>query len=216
VTATLDTVDIDENDAVRDGGGMYTGNNSTARIGYGGMLYNTAGSDGGAMYNAPGSSINISGGSTISRNQASVGGGVYNDSATFILAQKQINQNKATTGAGGGMYADGTSVLNLVNLGMYANESALNGGGPLQERFHACGDLPCTIKRECVWWPRRRHLQYGITMVVSATIVVDNVAPSGGSGIQGDSPVQIAYNITGPTLWWHGQRGFVQRQSAVS
>jgi uncharacterized repeat protein (TIGR02543 family) len=128
---------ITGNDAVVDGGGVYS--QGKFIMNGGDISGNTAASNGGGIYSRYSSELTINNG-TISGNHARIGGGVWigptnSGFSKFTMNGGTISGNTATaTGNyGGGVYADGgTDTGRRVEFTMNAPQSSISGNTPTQ------------------------------------------------------------------------------------
>jgi uncharacterized repeat protein (TIGR01451 family) len=195
VTSTQDALLVFGNQALAGhGGGEYVGPGCVVDDLNGGMSFNVAGGDGGGMYIGAGSEVEVGGGLAFDYNQADNGGGVYIAGASFTLAQKRLNHNDATSGYGGGIYAGGSSTLDMTNLGLFSNSAQLDGGGLYHVGIGSAELYHATIRANGAEGRGGGVYHAASSMVVSATIVASNTAPSG-AGIYGASNVNYAYGL---------------------
>lgn len=116
------------------GGGIFLGSNTTARIIHSSVSDNTASASGGGIYQASDSSATIFG-SRLTGNTANGlllldlgGGGIFVDGdATASIGASVLSDNSATLGLGGGIHVDG--ILDLVNTQLLGNSALAAGGG---------------------------------------------------------------------------------------
>jgi len=193
-TVTLRYLDITEGSA-DDGGGLYVGSNSNARLEFVDVNDNVATNNGGGLYLASNSETFITGGAPIYDNQAADGGGVYvADGAILEVVNKQFNGNTATN-LGGGMMITGTADVHLVNPGFYGNQAS-SGGAIYRDSTGNTTIYHGTINSNVAGGNGGGLYNVGSSMVVSATIVTSNTATIGtGSGIYAAAQVNVPYNV---------------------
>ena len=141
------TIQIEENTALNNGGGLYitqsaptAGSNGTTKIESGNVTNNTATNFGGGIYHTgPNGTCNVSGNGTISNNTAANGGGIYIDDGSelsvtggIITDNHAIGSSDAATakeakcGVGGGIYVNtGEFSMSGDNIGLHSNVASV-------------------------------------------------------------------------------------------
>ena len=122
------SVTIIANDAVRDGGGMYTRDGCVVKLHGFNSYENNSAEDTGGGISAFRSSFILSGNNTFAENKAVTGGGFYAFSSTVIFSGENDFIANSAISRGGGVAAT-HSTLNWNGLATVKNNSALNGGG---------------------------------------------------------------------------------------
>ena len=122
------SVTIIANDAVRDGGGMYTRDGCVVKLHGFNSYENNSAEDTGGGISAFRSSFIFSGNNTFAENKAVTGGGFYAFSSTVIFPGENDFIANSAISRGGGVAAT-HSTLNLNGLATVKNNSALSGGG---------------------------------------------------------------------------------------
>ena len=122
------SVTIIANDAVRDGGGMYTRDGCVVKLHGFNSYENNSAEDTGGGISAFRSSFIFSGNNTFTDNKAVTGGGFYASNSTVIFPGKNNFIANSAISHGGGVAAT-RSTLHLNGLATVKNNSALSGGG---------------------------------------------------------------------------------------
>ena len=122
------SVTIIANDAVRDGGGMYTRDGCVVKLHGFNSYENNSAEDTGGGISAFRSSFNFSGHNTFTGNKAVTGGGFYAFNSSMIFPGENDFIANSAISHGGGVAAT-RSTLNWNGLATVKNNSALSGGG---------------------------------------------------------------------------------------
>ena len=122
------SVTIIANNAVRDGGGMYTRDGCVVKLHGFNSYENNSAEDTGGGISAFRSSFNFSGHNTFTANRAVTGGGFYAFDSTVIFPGENDFIANSAISHGGGVAAT-RSTLHLNGLATVKNNSALGGGG---------------------------------------------------------------------------------------
>ncbi|MFP4344484.1 MAG: choice-of-anchor Q domain-containing protein [Anaerolineales bacterium] len=191
-TLWLDQVTIVENQAVR-GGGLYVKSGGSVRLGVVEVLSNTA-SYGAGLYNL-GTTEVVSPTSFLYNAAGAAGGGLYNGGGGLMtLNRSTVMSNTAVNGAG--LYNAASGDLTFYNTLVVSNTAATSGGG----LYNLSPDLEA---RHDTFYANEAGSQGGgiyhnassSGALVNSTILMANVAPSGGGGgIYSNNTLAFDYN----------------------
>ena len=191
----LNNVEVSNNRAIGDGGGLWNQTGALLRIDNSSINNNSASEFGGGIYNNGGRLTVV--GSSISRNNAGGGGGVFSTDGLVLFFDTDIDANFATTSdsdggrAGGGIAVTGGYTL-LDNSRVTRNDSLFGNGGGL----HIGGSGNTVVVRDSIFSENEAGAvgtgqggaiwnQLGNTLILQgATEISDNVSLSErGNGI---------------------------------
>jgi len=135
--ATLDNVELRDNDATNHGAGIYNdGHLDGTGITF---VENVAGLNGGGMWNGPDGEAFLYD-AWFTNNNASTGGGVFNQGLTHLY-RSGVNNNTAFGGLGGGAYNDVPGALFLQNTTVSSNMIVAPPGLPGGSGVFNIGDM---------------------------------------------------------------------------
>ena len=135
--ATLNNVELRDNEAAAHGGGIYNAGRLEAN--WITLVENVAGLDGGGLWVGPDGESFLSD-AWFTNNNASAGGGVFNQGLTHLY-RSSVNNNTAFGGLGGGAYNNVTGRLFLQNTTISANMIDAPPGLPGGSGIFNIGDL---------------------------------------------------------------------------
>ena len=176
------------------GGGIYNTSQGTLRFVSSGISFGiaTAG-NGGGIHNAGGTLEVLAAG--IFESQAILGGGIYNDGILTRLSNSAINNNLADEG--GGLYT--TQATEIINTYVFTNQTTSNGTGNGAGLYFDHGGRSLlfheTIRNNGSTGDGGGIYIANGSLLISNTLIVDNLAGSGASGIHnaGSGGVDVDY-----------------------
>lgn len=122
--ATLSDVNIENNGAGNNGGGIFNAT-GTLTFSNGSIKNNYAAENGGGVYST--TTFNLKGTASVNNNSANNGGGIYSTSTLTISETASIRQNTAANNGGGVYSANTFTVSNTASINQNTAEN--NGGG---------------------------------------------------------------------------------------
>ena len=186
------SVTIIANDAVRDGGGMYTRDGCVVKLHGFNSYENNSAEDTGGGISAFRSSFIFSGNNTFTDNKAVTGGGFYAFNSTVIFPGENDFIANSAISRGGGVAAT-RSTLNLNGLATVENNSALSGGGYYIDRSTMNLNGLATVKYNSALSGGGYYIDHSTMKVDGMNYFVNNTANSEGGAIRfSDSQVEFS------------------------